>query len=78
MTGTMTLEEMEGRRVQWKTVDDSKKVYSKLNVNLEFGENEQAKLEPQRIRTFMLEYSQDGLDLADEGSDDLQEMLLLF
>lgn len=63
MTGTMSLEEMEARRAKWITQDDKKPQFNKLNVDLDF-DGVSAKLEPQRIRTFMLEFSEqfEGLE----------------
>lgn len=57
LTGTMPISEAQDRRIQWKTVDDDLDVYNMSNISYEF-DGSYAELEAQRIRVFMLEYTQ--------------------
>jgi hypothetical protein len=53
VTGNMPVEEMQSRRLKWKTVDDGKYEDCKINYKMD---GEIIDLEPMRMRTFMLEF----------------------
>lgn len=55
LTANMNLEQMEARRIKWKTVDDPKEEYEQSKVAKDDG-FDLVKLEPQRIRTFMVKF----------------------
>ena len=55
VTGNMPVEEMQSRRIIWKTVDDDREDLVKSKI--EYGiKDEVVSLEPQRIRVFIVEY----------------------
>lgn len=56
LTGTMTLSEMQMRRLTWRTVDDELDTFNKSNISYAF-DGDSVELEAQRIRVFMLEYT---------------------
>lgn len=54
VTGTMTMSEMQSRRLKWQTEDDED--IPKTNLSYTVGDDNMLWLEPMRIRVFMLEY----------------------
>ena len=53
VTGNQPLTDMNARRLSWKTVDDA----SLVKKDLDFSEGDIIKLEPQRIRVFLVEFT---------------------
>lgn len=53
ITGNMELSKMLEKKIKWKTVDDKKEGFFKKKLNFDFTPDS-VKLEPQRIRTFMV------------------------
>lgn len=53
LTGNQPLSEMNERRLSWKTVDDE----TLVKKDLDFSEGDIISLEPQRIRVFVVEFS---------------------
>ena len=53
VTGNQPLIDMNAKRLSWKTVDDA----SLVKKDLDFSEGDIIKLEPQRIRVFLVEFT---------------------
>lgn len=53
VTGNQPLKDMNARRLSWKTVDDD----TLVKKNLDFSEGDIITLEPQRIRVFLVEFT---------------------
>lgn len=54
LTANMRLDQMEERRIKWRTVDDFKEQFEQSQEEEEG--DDQIKLQPQRIRTFMVTF----------------------
>jgi len=54
ITGNQPLTDMNARRLSWKTVDDDILV----KKDLDFSEGDIVTLEPQRIRVFVVEFTE--------------------
>lgn len=55
MTANMELKEMLKRKIQWKTKDDSENRFPKSSISYS-DDHKNVSLEPQRIRTFFVEF----------------------
>jgi hypothetical protein len=55
ITGNIPMSEMQSRRLKWKTDDEDKVHKSNLSYTMD---GDMIKLEPMRIRTFILEFKQ--------------------